>query len=98
MQSGWTLIPIGPGVPQALLLALGLFLLVVAARKIAGRPGPDQQPETPKWMRGISEFGSGKSFLVGVSVGALNPKNVAVAVASSVVIATAELPAVSRSG
>ena len=76
----------------ALLLALGRFLLVVAVRKLAHRPGPEQQPETPKWMNGISDFGSAKSLLTGVSVGALNPKNIAVAVASSVVIASAELP------
>jgi threonine/homoserine/homoserine lactone efflux protein len=77
----------------ALLLVLGLYLLVVAVRKIADRPGPDREPEAPKWMKGISDFGLGKSLLVGVSVGALNPKNIAVAVASGVVIASAELPA-----
>ena len=78
---------------SALLLALGVWLLVVAVRKFGHRPGPDDQGDAPKWMRGIADFGGGKSFLAGVVVGALNPKNIAVAVASGVVIATAELPA-----
>ncbi len=77
---------------SALLIALGVGLLVVAARKFAHRPGPDNQPDPPKWMQGIADFDGGKSFLVGVLVGALNPKNIAVAVASGVVIATGELP------
>jgi threonine/homoserine/homoserine lactone efflux protein len=77
---------------SALLLALGVGLLVVAVRKFAHLPGPDHQLDSPKWMTGIADFGGGRSFLVGVLVGALNPKNIAVAVASGVVIATGELP------
>ena len=49
-------------------------------------------------MQGIENFGTGRSFVLGVAVGALNPKNVAVAVASAVVIATAELPATQQIG
>ncbi len=78
---------------SALLLALGVLLLVVAVRKLAHRPGPDEQPETPKWMQGIGDFNAGRSLLAGLAVGALNPKNIAVAVASGVVIANGELPA-----
>jgi threonine/homoserine/homoserine lactone efflux protein len=78
---------------SALLVALGLFLLVVATRKFIHRPGSDEEPDQPKWMKGMSTFSAGGSFLVGLSIGALNPKNIAVAVASGVVVAGAELPA-----
>lgn len=78
---------------SALLLALGLFLLIVAIRKFAYRPGPEEHPKAPKWMQGIGDFNAGKALLVGLAVGALNPKNIAVALASSVVVASAELPA-----
>jgi len=77
---------------SVLLLALGLFLLVVGVRKLSHRPRPEQNPDQPRWMKGIGDFGAGRSFLVGASVGALNPKNIAVAFASAVVVATAQLP------
>ena len=81
---------------SALLLVLGVLLLVVAVRKLAHRPGPDEPPGTPKWMEGIGDFNAGRSLLAGIAVGALNPKNIAVAVASGVVIANGELPAVQQ--
>jgi threonine/homoserine/homoserine lactone efflux protein len=81
---------------SGLLLVLGVFLLVVALRKFAHRPGADDEPDPPKWMQGISEFGAGKSFGAGLSIGALNPKNIAVALASGVVIATAQMPALQQ--
>lgn len=83
---------------SALLVALGLFLVVVGVRKFAGRPEPGQQPDVPKWMQGIGDFAPGRSSLVGVSVGALNPKNIAVAFASAVTIAGAGLPGGQQAG
>jgi threonine/homoserine/homoserine lactone efflux protein len=77
---------------SALVLALGLFLIVVGVRKLSHRPGQEQKADQPRWMKGIADFGTRQSFLVGVSVGALNPKNIAVAFASAVVVATAQLP------
>jgi threonine/homoserine/homoserine lactone efflux protein len=77
---------------SALLLALGLFLIVVAVRKLLHRPRSEEEADQPRWMKGISGFGAGQSFLVGASVGALNPKNIAVAFASAVIVATAQLP------
>jgi hypothetical protein len=75
------------------LLVLGVALLVVAVRKFRSRPGPGESSPMPKWMDGIAGFGPGKSFGTGAAVGALNPKNIAVAVASAVVVATAGLGA-----
>ena len=45
----------------------------------------------PKWMDGIAGFAPGKSLAVGVAVGALNPKNIAVGLAAALSIASAEL-------
>lgn len=45
----------------------------------------------PKWMNGIAGFAPGKSLLVGVGIGALNPKNIIVGVAAAVAIASASL-------
>jgi threonine/homoserine/homoserine lactone efflux protein len=45
----------------------------------------------PKWMDGIAGFAPGKSLAVGVAVGALNPKNIAVGLAAALSIASVEL-------
>lgn len=76
---------------STLLLALGVFLLVVAVRKFRGRPAPGETAPLPKWMDGIAGFGAGKSLGVGATVGAANPKNIAVGLASAVTIASAGL-------
>jgi hypothetical protein len=77
---------------SALLLVLGVYLVVVAARKFRNRPGPDQDAALPKWMDGIEGFAVDKSLVVGLAVGALNPKNIAVGLAAAVTIASAGLP------
>jgi hypothetical protein len=50
---------------SALLLVLGLVLIVVGVRKVSPRRGLDQEPDQPRWMKGIGDFGAGRSFLVG---------------------------------
>lgn len=76
---------------SALLLALGVVLLVVAVGKFRPRPAAGGIAPKPAWMDGIAGFGPGKSLAVGFTVGAVNPKNIAVALASAVAIATAGL-------
>ena len=78
---------------SALLLALGVFLLVVAVRKFRSRPAPGEDAPQPRWMDGIAGFGAGKSLAVGAAVGAANPKSIAVGLASAVTIASAGLTA-----
>jgi hypothetical protein len=77
---------------SALLLVVGAYLVVVAARKFRHRPGPDQDAVLPRWMDGIEGFAPGKSLVVGLAVGVLNPKNIAVGLAAAVAIASAGLP------
>ncbi len=76
---------------SVVLLVLGVALVVVAVRKFRHRPRPEEVPDTPNWMNGIEEFVPGKSLAVGIAVGILNPKNIAVGVAAAVTIALANL-------
>jgi Sap-like sulfolipid-1-addressing protein len=62
-------------------------------RRYRGRPKPGDDTPMPKWMNGIAGFAPGKSFGVGVALGAVNPKNLAVGIAAAVTIASAGLSA-----
>jgi hypothetical protein len=79
-------------------LVLGALLLVAALRQFRGRPKPGEGASMPKWMNGIAGFAPGKSLIVGVGIGALNPKNIIVGVAAAVAIASASLPAGQEAG
>ena len=74
-----------------LLVALGAYLLVVALRKFRTRPGPDDEPELPKWMDGIAGFSPSRSLAVGAGIGAGNPKNIAVGLGAAVAVSSAGL-------
>ena len=76
---------------SALLVALGVYLLFVAVQTFRKRPAPDENPPAPAWMDGITGFGPLKSIGIGLTIGALNPKNIAVAVAAAITIASAGL-------
>ena len=52
----------------------------------------------PKWMDGIAGFAPGKSLIVGVGIGALNPKNIIVGLAAAVAIASPGLSAGQETG
>ncbi len=96
-------IGLSPGSDQSrgasgLLLALGVGLVVMAVRTFRHRPGPDAVADTPKWMEGIAGFGPGKSLLTGLAVGALNPKNIVVALAAAVAVSSAQLSTASQVG
>jgi len=76
---------------SGLLLALGIYLVVVAVRKFRSRLAPGETAPLPSWMDGITAFGPGRSLVVGLAVGAANPKNIAVGLASAVAIASSGL-------
>jgi threonine/homoserine/homoserine lactone efflux protein len=81
-------------------LALGLGLLLLAARQWRGRPrGDDQAAELPRWLRSIDRFSWPQAAGAGVALSAvLNPKNLLLAVAGATVIAQAGLPAGEEAG
>src|SRR5919112_2139748 len=56
-------------------LALGVLLLLLAARQWQGRPEPGVEPALPKWMAAIDTFTAGKAAGLGLLLSAVNPKN-----------------------
>jgi hypothetical protein len=79
---------------SALRLALGMVLLGFAwrawgrIRRPAGGPA-----KAPAWMRGLDTMAWPRALGLGALASALNPKNLALAVAGAAAIAQAELPA-----
>ena len=89
----------GPSKGASILqLVLGVLLLVAALRQFRGRSKTGEEASMPKWMDGIAGFAPGKSLIVGVGIGALNPKNIIVGVAAAVAIASPGLPAGQEAG
>jgi hypothetical protein len=74
-------------------ILLGVGLLVAAVGEVRRRQVADGDHELPGWMDGISEFAPAKAAAAGLGIGAFNPKNLVMAVAASLVIGAAELPA-----
>ena len=72
-------------------LALGAYLVVAAVRKFRGRPRAGEVGAMPAWMDGIAGFGAGRSAGAGLALGAVNPKNLVVALAAAATIAAATL-------
>jgi threonine/homoserine/homoserine lactone efflux protein len=72
-------------------LALGLLLLVVAARQWRSRPKPGEEAALPKWMQALDTFTPGKSFGMAALLAGINPKNLALNLAAMSIVATAGL-------
>lgn len=65
----------------------GGALIVLGVRKVRHR-STDAQPEpTPKWMDGIASMNASRSLRLGVILGGVNPKNIALAFAASTSVA-----------
>ena len=67
-------------------LALGIVVLLLAARQWRGRPRPGEEPQMPKWMAAIDTITSSKALGLGALLSAVNPKNLALCVAAGVSI------------
>jgi threonine/homoserine/homoserine lactone efflux protein len=67
-------------------ILLGLVLVALGVRKFLGRPRGDETPATPRWMAGIVTASPRGALGVGATLAALNPKNLAFALASASVI------------
>ena len=68
-------------------IALGVLLLLLAARQWRGRPQGDAQPELPAWMKTIDTFTPPKAFGLGILLSAANPKNLILLVGAAAAIA-----------
>ncbi len=73
-------------------IVLGIGLLAAAVGKVRKRRASTDETELPGWMDGISNFAPPKAAVTGLAIGALNPKNLVMAVAASLAIGAAELP------
>jgi threonine/homoserine/homoserine lactone efflux protein len=78
---------------NVVLLALGVLLLVLAAKQWRGRPRVGDENPVPGWMSTIDEFTTAKAAGAGFALSALNPKNVLLTVAAAAEIAERGLPA-----
>jgi threonine/homoserine/homoserine lactone efflux protein len=77
---------------DALKLALGALLLLIAARQWRARPHGDEEPAAPAWMGAIESFTPAKSLGAGAALAAANPKNLLLAVAAAATIAQTGIP------
>lgn len=74
-------------------LVLGLVLLRVALRRYRARPRPGEEPELPHWMKSIDRFTGWRAAAFGVTLSALNPKNLIFTIAAASAIAQTEVAA-----
>ncbi|HUY65782.1 MAG TPA: GAP family protein [Acidimicrobiales bacterium] len=81
-HSGWT---------GGLKLVLGIYLVVAAVRKFRGRPRAGEVGSMPKWMSGIAGYTPGRALGAGAVLGALNPKNLVVGLATAAAISAGGL-------
>jgi threonine/homoserine/homoserine lactone efflux protein len=79
--------------PGILKLVLGAYLLYAAVKKFRGRPKLDEEGSLPAWMNSVGGYSPGKSLGAGAALGALNPKNLVMALASAAAIAAGGLSA-----
>ncbi|MBL8145840.1 MAG: GAP family protein [Anaerolineae bacterium] len=68
-------------------LAAGMGLLLVAARKWSKRPAKGEEPALPGWMASIDQIKPGRALVLGFTLAAVNPKNLAFALVAANAIA-----------
>lgn len=61
----------------------GGALIVLGVKKVRDRPPAGQPEPTPKWMDGIASMDAARSLRLGLLLGGVNPKNIALAFAAS---------------
>jgi hypothetical protein len=64
-------------------ILLGVFLLSLARRNFAKRPGPGQHGELPKWMATVETITPVKAAGLAVVLSVVNPKNLILAVGAA---------------
>jgi hypothetical protein len=64
-------------------IALGASFFLLARREWRKRPAPGAEPEMPKWMARIDALTPVQSLGLGVLLGGLNPKNLALGIGAA---------------
>ncbi len=73
-------------------IALGVLLLLVAAREFRGRPRGDAEPRMPKWMATIDKTTPIAAIGLAAVLSGANPKNLLLAVGGAAAIAGTGIP------
>jgi threonine/homoserine/homoserine lactone efflux protein len=76
---------------DAVKLALGAVLMLLAIPQWRKRPRPGTEATVPKWMKAMDGLSTGKSFGLGAAFSSANPKNLALTLAAAASIAQAGL-------
>jgi threonine/homoserine/homoserine lactone efflux protein len=74
-------------------LLLGIAFLFMAMKQWRGRPKKGEAAAMPKWMDAIDGFTPARSFVIGLLLSGVNPKNLALTLAAAGSIAQAGLGA-----
>ena len=72
-------------------ILLGAGLLFLALRQWRSRPKPGEVAALPKWMAAIDTMTTGRGFVLGFLLSAVNPKNLLMAAGAGVIIGTGGL-------
>jgi hypothetical protein len=67
-------------------VVLGVGFVLLAWAQWRGRPRAGSEPEPPGWMKAVDTFTAGRATGLGFLLSALNPKNLAMAIAAGVAI------------
>ncbi|HEY0189251.1 MAG TPA: GAP family protein [Cellulomonas sp.] len=73
----------GPAVLAWLRVLLGAALIVLAVRKVLGRPRSGDEVTMPRWMTAFEAPRPAVSFSLGAGLGGANPKNLAFTVSAA---------------
>lgn len=72
-------------------IGIGVLFLVMAGRQWARRPGHEDEPRSPKWMKTLDRASPGRAALLGATLAAANPKNLALTLTAVASIAESGL-------
>jgi threonine/homoserine/homoserine lactone efflux protein len=64
-------------------IALGVTFLLLARREFRKRPPPGGEPKMPKWMKRVDALTPVQALGLGVLLGVVNPKNLALSVGAA---------------
>ncbi len=76
----------GPSIGDVVTLLLGIGAIALGIRQWRSQPGPGEEAKLPTWMSAIADFPPARALAFGVLLSALNPKNLAFAVAAGLII------------
>ena len=72
-------------------IVLGAVLVLMAGRRWRSRPKGDEEPEMPKWMSAVEDFGPLQAAGLGVALSAVNPKNLILTLGAATSIAATNI-------